>query len=769
MKPPQPVKRYINVKVLSLLLILLHSTEVRSQGWIQEGAYLQNEGGYIVVEGSNGHFTAKGDASVGMTAGAQIQVQGNWVNNSSGVLFRNNLGTVLLNGGNQRIQGSALTGFPTLETGGSGIKILDVDALVGGAFGRGNGQLILSNANVLELNSNRLIINNPSPTAIPLFAGRGYILGETAFVPGYGEVQWNVRDAASPASYTIPLGGNLYFRFDVNNAGTQNADSGFVRVATYPTNNTLDPNNRPFPSGVTHTNNEYGVENSLAMTDRFWILSSGGYSTDPDLDVYFKYDGDNAGQNSIFLSDLGALRWDGGISGWQYPVKGSSVPASEYVLLSNGRDFNGIWTLSDTTPCPEALFSSFGNCVDAEIRFVDGSTIAKGGIRNRSWDFDNGVPGSDSVELTRFTTSGNFDVKLIVEGSSGCLDSIVIPTPIDPAPIADFSYTDTCANNSTTFVFTGSAPGSSVVDHYWEFPDGTGSTSSTTSKSFGTPGLQTVLLSVTNTEGCVDSIDRQIQILEPPTAAFTVDDACEGDSSIFRNSSTAGSGLIDRYEWDFGVSGPRTSADVSILFPASGSFPVQLVVENTAGCTDTMNRMALVNPRAFADFSFTPSFPTLRENIQFADLSNNATNWFWSFGDGDVSTFQSPTHRYLLAGSYPVTLIANNQFDCPDTTLRSIQINGVPMFWIPTAFTPDRRDDLNGTFGLNTPVEVGEYKLEIFSRWGEKIFESNDFNIRWDGTYRGTDVQQGSYLYTLTFRDPSFRAFHYSGEILLLR
>jgi gliding motility-associated-like protein len=66
--------------------------------------------------------------------------------------------------------------------------------------------------------------------------------------------------------------------------------------------------------------------------------------------------------------------------------------------------------------------------------------------------------------------------------------------------------------------------------------------------------------------------------------------------------------------------------------------------------------------------------------------------------------------------------------------------------YLPNAFTPDR-DGSNDTFGA-VGINVEKYELKIFNRWGELLFESNDINHKWDGTHKGSLVQDGVYVYT---------------------
>ena len=78
------------------------------------------------------------------------------------------------------------------------------------------------------------------------------------------------------------------------------------------------------------------------------------------------------------------------------------------------------------------------------------------------------------------------------------------------------------------------------------------------------------------------------------------------------------------------------------------------------------------------------------------------------------------------------------------------------IFYVPNTFTPDN-DDFNEVFKpiFTSGFDPFDYKLLIFNRWGEVVFESNDSDVGWDGTY-GADsdriVKDGTYVWKIIFK-----------------
>ncbi len=90
-----------------------------------------------------------------------------------------------------------------------------------------------------------------------------------------------------------------------------------------------------------------------------------------------------------------------------------------------------------------------------------------------------------------------------------------------------------------------------------------------------------------------------------------------------------------------------------------------------------------------------------------------------------------------------------------------------PQVFIPNAFTPNG-DQLNDGFGVKG-IAVNEFNIQIFNRWGEKVYESSDIDAKWEPIYQGTEVQMGTYMYLINFTDGQDKPYIKSGTINLIR
>jgi gliding motility-associated-like protein len=183
--------------------------------------------------------------------------------------------------------------------------------------------------------------------------------------------------------------------------------------------------------------------------------------------------------------------------------------------------------------------------------------------------------------------------------------------------------------------------------------------------------------------------------------------------------------------------------------------------------------MVCVIPNPIANFIVSEPIQLFDNNIySFENLSQNAITYNWDFGDGATSNSINPTHSYSMPpGFYPVTLVAFNEFGCSDTATLSIQLVEEPLIYVPNTFTPNY-DGTNDVFLpiIDSGIDIYTYRLLIFNRWGEVIFESLNKEVGWDGSYGGEIMQDGVYIWKITFNSPdNEEEYEFIGHVVLLR
>ena len=120
-----------------------------------------------------------------------------------------------------------------------------------------------------------------------------------------------------------------------------------------------------------------------------------------------------------------------------------------------------------------------------------------------------------------------------------------------------------------------------------------------------------------------------------------------------------------RWTWSFGDGNTSTQQNPSHIYTEAGTYDVSLTAAN-AGGSDTEEKVGYINVTGglgpVADFTGTPTSGVSPLNVQFTDTSTgDPTSWNWSFGDGEYSDEQNPSHAFIIADSYDVSLTVENE------------------------------------------------------------------------------------------------------------
>lgn len=297
----------------------------------------------------------------------------------------------------------------------------------------------------------------------------------------------------------------------------------------------------------------------------------------------------------------------------------------------------------------------------------------------------------------------------------------------------------------------------------------------------GTPFSPTVTTTYTvtgTTDGCTDTDQMTLSITPLPIVSFTPDrvtGCLPLEVKFINNNIITG----DSYYWDFGNGKTSTTDNGETIYDSPGCYDVSLKVTTSNNCSSVITYASLVciNPQPVSNFTSNPNILSQIDSYgQMTNLSTGAVNYEWNFDDGTPINNQfSPGHNFpnATSGSFNIVLVAISEDGCRDTSRVIIQLLDDLVYYVPNAFTPDS-DESNPTFKpvFTSGFEPNSYRMEIYNRWGEKIFESNDYNIGWDGTYSLSDgkVQDGVYNWIISFKTTASDARKtINGHVTLLR
>ncbi len=239
----------------------------------------------------------------------------------------------------------------------------------------------------------------------------------------------------------------------------------------------------------------------------------------------------------------------------------------------------------------------------------------------------------------------------------------------------------------------------------------------------------------TSAFGCVDTLDTLIEVNENPiiTLIDEVNEACVGDMIAF----TADGAMT--YEW-------TPSLTNGVAFPVTqGTFNYQVVGTDSNGCKNTLNTTLVVYSSPVADFTPDTTSGVAPMTINFVDNSINANDYYWSFGNGNSSTFPGDeSQTYENGGVYYVTLIVKNGI-CLDTMTRVINLESGDIYIVlPNIFTPNGDGD-NDVYKIISENVVAIEGF-ILNRWGAEVYTFNSVDFEWSGD----NVNDGVYFIKYT-------------------
>lgn len=308
-------------------------------------------------------------------------------------------------------------------------------------------------------------------------------------------------------------------------------------------------------------------------------------------------------------------------------------------------------------------------CILSPASFSNTATPAPASAQ---WDFGDGSTASAIDASTTYSTAGSYTVRL-VNNYGFCTDSFSKVIRALPLPKAAFTSPNTLQCKPPLTVQFNDAS-SNAVSWSWDFGDGTTSTGQNPSHTYDQYGDFDVLLAVTNSSGCTDTVRKKafVRVQKPVTTFPSLPQAgCIPYTTGF-SANVQTLDKVTSYLWDFGDGTTSTVATPTHTYPVQGNYAVSLVVTTSTGCTDSLRlpNAIVVGRKPVIDFTITPNPVCALQPVSFTGITNEGDTWAWNFGDGQTSNVQNPTHAYSDTGLFTIKLTVTNN-GCPETLTRN--------------------------------------------------------------------------------------------------
>lgn len=432
--------------------------------------------------------------------------------------------------------------------------------------------------------------------------------------------------------------------------------------------------------------NAAGCSDTTFSSVQVWDLPQADLQLDVDQGcgpLTVTFDNASAGDGLTYVWDFGGLgsstdQWPGSFT---FPMDPQDV--IDYTVSLTATNVCGSNTesaLITVLPSPTAVF---GPNVDLHCAYADVpfGSASYGLPDSFIWDFGDGTTSTDPGPVVEHAylvdedATVYFTVTLVVANQCGS-DTAQQVIGVVPNEVTAFFNTDPVVGcGPLTVDMTNYSSGDTAL--LWDFGDGNFSIAENPTHTFVDAGTYTVALSAF---GCgFDQYTTEVIVLPYPEVSFTSTPAsvCAGEPFTFTNTTPNSAGV----QWDFGDGTGSALSNPTHAYAAGGTYNVSLTVTTVPdGCTATLVQPVVVGTTPVAAFTPQPASGCIDLEVTFQNTSLNAGFHTWDFGDGNGSGAVSPTHTYTSAGTYTVTLIAENLNGCTDTITAD-----VVAFPLPTA------------------------------------------------------------------------------------
>ncbi|MEQ1677669.1 MAG: gliding motility-associated C-terminal domain-containing protein [Chitinophagaceae bacterium] len=277
----------------------------------------------------------------------------------------------------------------------------------------------------------------------------------------------------------------------------------------------------------------------------------------------------------------------------------------------------------------------------------------------------------------------------------------------------------------------------------------------------------------------IDECGQEIPVQSLPfiavdtvNAGFTYTEklGCRKDTLTFTHD---GAHDVIKWNWVFNNGTPVSTQSHTIIWPATSTNTVNLAVTNGV-CSDSASSTVILDNEVIASFTMAgincpeDAVPVLNTSTGLID------SWRWNFDVLGTSTLKDPPPflypTLYREAYYTVKLVTTNTtLNCSDSARKTLTVLDFCLIEVPSAFTPNN-DGLNDYFRPHNALKANNYEFKVYNRWGQLVFQSRNWQEKWDGRINGVLQNTGTYVWMLSYiqqdtKQPVFK----KGMVTLIR
>lgn len=407
-----------------------------------------------------------------------------------------------------------------------------------------------------------------------------------------------------------------------------------------------------------------------------------------------------------------------------------------------------------------------------------------------TWVFEPGdtLKTTDNHATYEFSNTGTtdqvFPVTLITKNQFGCLGDTIENLIVHASPSALFTMNPNPDTLPRPVNFAITTPNNPGWDYRWilDIPAIDNSVYNPGPLIFDSFNDIQVMFIVTTQYGCSDTLLDLLDIVPPPPFLDFIPDTLSGcpeltvsfrDSSKYTDTTT--------YVWDFDDGTHSYEVNPVHTFLDGGNKTVRLTAKGLDGSDLLKDTVIQVFGMPSAAFNITPEIAWVPDNPVLCSPVYKSNTWLysWNFGDGETSDSMEVVHYYkdtTSTGQFEITLNVVTEDNCTDMASKTIMAKTSGKIESPNVFFPGGggTGDGGGLIGdgnsVFAPVTEGvvEYHLEVYDRWGERLFNSDSKEIGWTGYYHGRLCKEDVYVWKVFGKYANNVKFIKAGTITLL-
>ena len=451
----------------------------------------------------------------------------------------------------------------------------------------------------------------------------------------------------------------------------------------------------------------------------------------------------------------------GGTAPYTFSFNGSTYTATTVYTIAAGtypvsvKDANGcIFNTSVTvaaSPGPTALAVTATNSTCGNPNGTVTIGAVTGGTAPYSYSFN----GSAYTATTVYTTAaGTYPVS--VKDANGCIFNITVTVSnsAGPTAVAVTATNATCTNPDGS-VTIGAVTGG-TAPYTYSFNG-----SLYTATTVYTISAGTYPVSVKDANGCIFNTSVRINSTSPPPPVVSPVIYCRSAPAV--PLTAAGVNLL----WYTTPTGGTGSSAAPIPSTAIVKDSVYYVSQTVNGCESPraglIVKVILSNVQAFAG----------NDTIAVRNLSHQlhgsgGINYIWSSPTATINNPNSQDPTVILSTDANIYLKVTDAVGCVGYDSLFIKVYDGPTYWVPSAFSPNG-DGLNDIFRVIPSGIATTIYLRVFNRYGELVFETNQWLKGWNGTYNGKPQPNGAYVWTVSGIDRDNKRVIMKGTVILIR